>query len=396
MARYIQIPIEVDEQVLAEQAYAAMQERVPGWEPADGNLDVWMLQVVARLAADLNRLATDVTDIIFRYIGEQVVGLQYKQPAYSFFTATINVVDNLGYTIPAGFTVGIRAPNGELAIFQTGEEVVVPPASTSAADVLFVANDPGQFANGLVTTSGNVSIIDPLSWVTSVVGVNPTSGGADGETDEDYMNRLVDEFQLLTPRPIVPLDYARLARRINGVNRAYVVNLWNDALSLANQERCVTVVVTDENGQPVSSGAKTEVDALLQAQREINFLVFVRDPQYQEVDCTFTVRALPNYDTATVAANVTAALTEYLSPKLWGLVGDPNEREPEAATLWRAPDKVRYLEVAQVVNNVAGVDYIEALLVDGGTADVTLAPGSGVPVVLPTPGAITGSANPAS
>ena len=57
---------------------------------------------------------------------------------------------------------------------------------------------------------------------------------------------------------------------------------------------------------------------------------------------------------------------------------------------------VRYLEVATVINNVPGVDFIEILTLDAGTADVTLDPAGGIPVVLPRATTITGIVNEAA
>ena len=69
MTEYLRIPIELDSDEVTEQAFARMQELVPGWEPADGNLDVWQLMVLARMGADLGEIATLVGDDLFRHVG---------------------------------------------------------------------------------------------------------------------------------------------------------------------------------------------------------------------------------------------------------------------------------------------------------------------------------------
>ena len=85
---------------------------------------------------------------------------------------------------------------------------------------------------------------------------------------------------------------------------------------------------------------------------------------------------------ANVAASAIQAVTEYLSPANFGQV--PYGDQP----VWLSDTKVRYLEVAEVINRVEGVLYIVSLTINGGTADVAL-PGPGP---LPRPGAITGAA----
>ena len=136
-------------------------------------------------------------------------------------------------------------------------------------------------------------------------------------------------------------------------------------------ERMIHVVPIDDAGQPVSSTIKAELDAEFQAKREVNFVVTIGDPTYFTVAVRFNVVALPNYDTAAVQANVMAALSDYLDPANWG---GPKAADEEYT--WRASTVVRYLEVAQIINNADGVDYITSLTLNGGTTDVTISGGA--------------------
>jgi hypothetical protein len=83
---------------------------------------------------------------------------------------------------------------------------------------------------------------------------------------------------------------------------------------VTNAARCVTLVLADPSGNPVSAGVKGSVDALLQGQREVNFLVFEVDPGYVTVNVTYTVAARPGYVLASVVVDCNAALTAYLDP----------------------------------------------------------------------------------
>jgi hypothetical protein len=75
-------------------------------------------------------------------------------------------------------------------------------------------------------------------------------------------------------------------------------------------------------------------------------------------------------------------VTDYLSPANFGQV--PYGDQPA----WVSDTKVRYLEVAEVINRTEGVWYVASLTINGGTADVALA----APAGLPQPGTVTGSA----
>lgn len=392
MARYISLPISVDPAEITQQAYEYLQSLIPGWVPADGNLDAWLLQTTARLAADLREIARDVPEEIFRYFGEEVLLVQPKLSSYASFESTWTAVDTDGYLIPAGTTIGVRLPTGDLAPFVVIQDYSIPAGLTTVTGVVAVADDPGSEASGLDTSS--VVLIDSLPWVSTIVGAAPTSGGADGETTDEYMDRLVDEIRLMSPRPIVPQDFAVMAQRVAGVERGYPVNLYDADTDTPDTEKAITVVVTDGDGEVVSGTAKDEVLDLLESQREVNMLIFVRDPQYQDIDVAYTVMAMPDVNPVDLEPFIDAALEDYISPKHWGEVVQGTER----IGIFRPENVVRYFEVAYVINGVDGVDYIEALTIGLGggalgTADVTMDPGGGVPVVLPRIGDITGTVN---
>jgi hypothetical protein len=147
-----------------------------------------------------------------------------------------------------------------------------------------------------------------------------------------------------------------------------------------DMERAVGVALLDENGAEPNSTVKNAVDAVLEAAREQNFIVDIIPPTFTAVDVTTTVKALVGWNQSDVDEAVTQALSDYLSPSTWGApIGD--------AIGWENITAVRYLELATVINNVQGVDYITALSFGTptlGSTDVTL-PGM---FPLPTPGAI--------
>jgi hypothetical protein len=389
--RYIRVPIETDPQALLDQMYTYIQDRVPGWAPADGNLDVWIMQALADVAADLTLYASDVPDDIFRYFGEYIVGVQMKLATYSTFTAAWTAEDALGHTIPAGTQVAVRRPDGELEGFATVVDADIPIGSTVANNVLATAIEPGASADALSIEAGQITVIDALPWVVSIVGVGTTQGGSDGETEEEYMDRLVAEIRLMSPRPILPVDFGVMAQKVEGVDRAWPVNLWSLPLGTGNHEKCITVTVANANGDPVSGAVLTDVDTYLQSLREVNFLVYVTNPTYQNVNVTYAVTSYPNRSAAEVQAEVEAAVRAYISPKDWGSVRIASTDVP---AVYRQQNVVRYNDVIAVIDNVLSVDFITDLKLNGAAADVTLTfAGAGTsPVVLPKIGTISGVA----
>lgn len=391
MGRYIKAPISVDQDVLLAQAYQRMRDTIPGWEPSAGNLDVLLINAGVQLAGDLREIATDVPEEIFRYFGEQILLIAPKLSTYSSFDATVTASDTNGYDVPIGTTLGVRKPDGDLAGFQVVDTYSIPPGSLSVV-VTALAIEPGSSSNALSTSE--VVLQDTLPWVDTVVGLAPSSGGIEGETVDEYMDRLVDEVRLMAPRPIVSDDFGILVQRVDGIGRGYPLNLYRADTNTPNVEKAITVVVTDEDGEAVSSGVKLDALDLLQRNREVNFLVYVSDPQYQLIKVSYTVTAIPGYDIALLEAVIDSTLDDYLSPKFWGEVRQGTER----FNIFRVNNMVRYLEVAQVINGVDGVDYITTLQIakEAGllsTVDVDITPASGIPVCLPRLGTLTGTVN---
>jgi hypothetical protein len=159
-----------------------------------------------------------------------------------------------------------------------------------------------------------------------------------------------------------------------------------------NQERTVAVAVMDANGNPLSAALRQVVDDYLESLREVNFIVNVTSAVYTPIDVTFTAVALSGFDPETVEEQAEQAVIDYLSPKNWGLPDPESFGDLTTGSQWVNKATVRYLELAQVINNVGGVDYISALTFRKGinafaTTDVSL----GGMIPLPQPGTITGT-----
>ena len=263
------------------------------------------------------------------------------------------MVDSAGYTIPAGTVVGYPVSGDEQVFFTVVNAVTVAAGSTLTADgeVVLRAVEPGTAANGL--EGDTFQVVDSLAFVAGIESVDVSAGGADAESDSEYLDRLHAELQLLAPRPILAEDFATLARRIAGVERSVAIDGYNPADATFNNQRMVTVAVADEAGHGVSPTIKTAVDTYLQSLREVNFVVNVIDPTITTVDVTATIKVLPTYDTDTVIGAAEDALQDYLSPAAWS---------------WAAV--LRYNELIALISNVPGVDYVASILQP--SADMTL------------------------
>ena len=108
MAEYISAPIAVDPDDYKALAFDYLRAQVPEWEPADGNLDAWIIEAFAEIAAPIGESAVDVMRSIFREYGRSLVNIPPREASSATGTASWTLIDSAGYTIPAGTVIPVR------------------------------------------------------------------------------------------------------------------------------------------------------------------------------------------------------------------------------------------------------------------------------------------------
>lgn len=341
---YITLPIETDPDTLSAEALSFLMTNLPGWLPQEGNLEVWMTEVFARIEGETRDVATRVPAEIFRFFGKSMLNIAPIDGAPATAQSTWVMRDTNGYTIPAGTLVAYQLSGTLQAYFSVTADVIVPPGSLQTADgeVLLRANVSGSAGNGFA--AGPITLVNSLIFVDTVTTTTDTAGGVDPESDDDYLSRLRADLRLLTPRPILPNDFAVLARTIAGVDRSIAIDGYNPGDSTYNNERMVAVALADSAGQAVTDDIKNQVVTYLESLREVNFVVNAIDPSYTLIDVTATVAVVAGTDPASVQAAVVSALTSYLDPSNWN---------------WSTV--VRRNELITLISDVPGVDYLDTL-----------------------------------
>lgn len=151
-------------------------------------------------------------------------------PAGSFTPSDVNKTVT-GTSIPGGTTILSVQTSTQATMSQNataneaGEEVTLGAiAGTSQAfNIPIQSQSIGTINNNLAI--GQLTLVNPAySFVTSIESTTVSSGGSNAETVPQYLNRLSNELELLTPRPILPSDYAALAQSVPGVDRAAAYN----------------------------------------------------------------------------------------------------------------------------------------------------------------------------
>lgn len=339
----------------------------------EGDPVVAAAEALALRIAETRVVMIDVAAVIFDAFGQKVVGVTRVPAAAATMTVEFTVADTDGYTIPAGTRLVYRRTGSTTVGFATTAELTIDPGSATGT-VTAEALVSGEDANGL--TAAALVLADPLVFVTGVESTTTSSGGVDAETPADYLDRLADELRLLSLVPRLEDEYALVARRVPGVYRARDIARYDADTDTPDSPGHVTVIVVDADGAALDAGVKADVQDVLDSEdtRALNVVVHVIDPTLQAVTVDFTAVAEPGADPVTVEQAAIAAVEGYLGPGTWAGGG-------EDPPLWRDVDTVRYLELAALLNGVSGLDYLTALTLDGGTADVALV-GVGV---LPDP-----------
>jgi hypothetical protein len=217
---YILEPLDTDPEDIYQDAKDYIQNFYPNWEPSDAQLDALILRFVALKMAIIADMASRVQRTIFRYFGSTVIGLQPLAGVNATISIQFTAIDATGYTLPSGTTVGLTDDNGDLHLFETQSDLIIVAGQTTGTTTA-EAVEEGTAANSL---GGIVQLVEQIDWLSTATAVSPSAGGADDESDEDYLNRLTTYLSLMAPRPLLGQDAALLARNIAGVYRAAAID----------------------------------------------------------------------------------------------------------------------------------------------------------------------------
>ena len=183
----------------------------------------------------------------------------------------------------------------------------------------------------------------------------PAEGGARAETLADAAARAV-ELMGAPHRAVTLGDYEELALETPGVRlaRAKAIANMHPSFPCLKAPGVITLIVLPDMPGPRPSpgfGARRAVAAYLRRRRVVGTRVEVVGPTYLEVSVRARVSARPGVNRENLRRQIVAALDEFFDP----LRGGPGrDGWPFGRDVFRA-------EVMQVIDGVAGVDYVVAL-----------------------------------
>lgn len=324
MAKYVVLPIIRDAVEAEESAFDVVRQHFPGWEPNDADEMTVLLRAAAVMYSDVATLSTQMGAEGFRYFGRTVVQLPPQDEVSASGTATFTLKDTNGpYIIPEGTEIAGTGPLGEPITFATTTARASAAGASTIAGVPVAATIEGAAGNGVV---GPGEFVEFLDYLTAVTFDTPTLGGADRESDDDYLDRLATHTELFARTPIRASDFATLGRYLAGAGvRATAIDMLNPVTGSVSDLATVTVAFVDESGEAIPTDKRSSVVAQLLALREVGFAVYGVDPTYTAFDVSFVGTSYPGRDPAEVDQAVTDVLREALSPARWGQRLDTGE-----------------------------------------------------------------------
>jgi hypothetical protein len=355
MTDFVSLPIEATPQQMLEETVAELEAQLEGWDPALGEYELILFQaIIFRIALPLIQLAAQVDAAIFSEWGRTIVNVLPQEATRATAKSTWTVKDEAGYTIKAGTQVDLARSGDERIGFVVVADVEIPPGSTATAagEVILEAVEPGLEGNGL---EGEGILIDALSYVTAIALTEASSGGTDAEDPQRYLGRLAETMQTFIEGVVIAPDVEIVVRNVAGVGRALAIDNYNLETEEGEQEKTTTVILTDAEGEPVAAAVKEAVEALLEEKREVNYLFFVGEATYHDIDVEGEIVPMQGFDKATVAAQVEVAIEEFLDPATFG------QEPPGDTSTWVNSTTLRYQDLVTLVNQVEGVSHYTVL-----------------------------------
>jgi uncharacterized phage protein gp47/JayE len=192
--------------------------------------------------------------------------------------------------------------------------------------------------------SGAVDNIDNVSGITAAL-TDIITPGEEEETDDNLRTRFYTQIQSAGTSGNA-YDYRNWALEVPGCGDAKVFPLWNGAGT-------VKVLVVDEN-MTIDVDLPEVVANYLETVRPIGATVTVVSPTSKEIGVTANVKLNGTKTLADIRTTFTAALTVYLKDAVFETYS------------------VSYAKIGNLLLTTAGVEDYNTLLVNTGTANITI------------------------
>lgn len=261
----------------------------------------------------------------------------------------------VGETIDVGVTVSAApsTPDDPAPLFRVTTAGTIGGGGTVSLPIEATeAGKAGDVAANAITVPST-----PLPAGVTFTNPDPTTSGSDPETDEGLRKRLLAAIAGKGPGTVA--DYMRWAQATAGVGNVHVVPIWDGPGT-------VLVMVSDDNGQPLSSAIVTGLQNAL-------------DPTSGLGHGIAPIGAAVTVDTSTLLALDIAATFTWATGYSWDGTGGSIAAGPAIlaalnAYLLSIPPggTVVFSHVYGLISTAAGVADVSGVTVNAGTANVAV------------------------
>jgi hypothetical protein len=382
LTTYLSDPIPVDRASIRAQIDARADELLPGLDTTSP-LTAYDLfaNITAGLHAEALTTLTQVLTIVFRGSLEKVDRVLQRNAVQATATGTLTrtTLDAAGgeRTVGAGAEFNVQGADGNAVAFQTKTDNTFTGTDDEIEGVELVAVLGGTGGNGLSTVQGPAVTV---AWYQSLVLDGVTSGGQDGETDDQFLNRGADQRPGRAFTIVLPDDLARFLRDQPGVDRVQVVDNYDADTDDDAAGGHITAIPIDAAGAALSGGTMTALAAAAAENAVTGLEIHVIAPTDTSFAVVFSGYANAGYDRDDVQARAQQAISDLLDRARWGLPDGGDQRG------WDDERILRFQDLVTALNLVTGFDYYQA---PAGTANTS----NGSPnltSVTPTTGWVNG------
>lgn len=263
---------------------------------------------------------------------------------------------------PAGNAYGSLEISGEPGTKIEKGKIFCTPATDNSSSIEFEVLEHGEIPESGVLmveimaveagSSSNVPAdtiilaMQPINGVTAIRNPEAVTGGSDTESDEDYLERILDAYRKGISFVGNDADYIRWAKEVVGVGAASVIPEWDGPGT-------VKLILIDSNGQPANEHICEEVydyimcpDDRLQRKAPIGATLTVSAPDLIPVSYSATVELLSGYSLEAVKQEFEKNLLTYYDKAL-------------------GEGEIKYTKVCAVLSETAGVNDFSGLLING-------------------------------
>lgn len=278
----------------------------------------------------LNAVGQALDDIVNNFGRRRFDGVKAR--------GTIKIIGDEGTTVNAGFIVGTR----DGLLFDTTESVTIPAEGEVTIEI--EAKEIGTEYN--IPAETITEIINPMAGVREIINEEPTTGGADIETDEQLRFRHLEALREPTTGDNAA-QYKVWAREVKGVGNVKV-------LPTTPTKGYVTIAITDSNNQPADTELMSEVFEYIDKLRPINAGIYVESATAKPIDISASVRLADGYNIQDVQNRFIDAIEEYFS------------------NISLVESYVSYAQVGKLLLETRGVIDYDNLTLNGNVANVEL------------------------